>query len=118
MTYCFDIDGTLCSNTEGKYDAAEPNREMIAEVNRLYSEGHTIVMHTARGSTTGLDWRDLTERQLGDWGVKYHALHMGKPTADLYVDDKAINVRDWQANRTDSPERKLDSEATDERRYR
>lgn len=113
MTYCFDIDGTICSNTDGKYEAAEPNREMIAEVNRLYSEGHTIVMHTARGSTTALDWRDFTERQLGDWGVKYHALQMGKPTADFYVDDKAINVRDWQANRYDSPERKQDSGATD-----
>ena len=114
MTYCFDIDGTICSNTEGRYESAEPNREMIAEVNWLYSEGHTIILHTARGSTTGLDWRDLTERQLEDWGVKYHALQMGKPTADFYVDDKAINVRDWQAKRSCPPEKSLDSDVNGE----
>ena len=107
MIYCFDIDGTICSNTDGEYEAGEPNHEMIAEVNRLYSEGHTIVMHTARGSTTGLDWRDLTARQLDDWGVRYHALHMGKPMADIYVDDKAINVEDWKTNQSNLPVKKL-----------
>lgn len=96
LTICFDIDGTLCSNTEGDYDQAEPFLDAIADVNRLYDAGHTILLLTARGSTTGIDWRLLTEKQLADWGVRYHALFMGKPTADLYVDDKAINVSDWR----------------------
>ena len=89
MIYCFDIDGTLCTNTEGDYVNAQPFYEVIAEVNRLFAEGHRILLYTARGSTTGIVWRDLTERQLKEWSINYHALFMGKPTADVYIDDKA-----------------------------
>ena len=96
MTYCFDIDGTLCTNTEGDYEEAMPFQVIISEVNRLFAEGHHIVLQTARGATTGIDWRELTEQQLRAWGVRYHALYMGKPTADVYIDDKAINFADWK----------------------
>ena len=95
MTYCFDIDGTLCTNTEGAYERAEPLPDVIARVNALHAAGHRILLCTARGSTTGIDWRSLTASQLERWGVRYHELHMGKPTADLYVDDKAVNIKDW-----------------------
>lgn len=97
MIYCFDIDGTLCTNTDGEYERAEPHPEVIAKVNTLYDAGHRIVLYTARGSTTEIDWSKLTENQLHSWGVKYHQLVMGKPTAGLYVDDKAMNVKDWLA---------------------
>ena len=96
MILCFDLDGTLCSNTEGAYEGAEPWPTCIAVVNRLYDEGHRIIVHTARGSTTGVDWRAVTLRQLADWGVRYHELVLGKPTADVYIDDKAINADDWR----------------------
>jgi uncharacterized HAD superfamily protein len=96
MTYCFDIDGTLCTNTEGEYHAAEPFRDIIEHVNQLHSAGHHILLYTARGSTTGIDWRETTEAQLRRWHVRYHELVMGKPTADVYIDDKAINFDDWK----------------------
>ena len=95
MIYCFDIDGTLCNNTDGEYERAEPYPEIIAQVNGLYDVGHQIILYTARGSTTGIDWRELTEAQLRSWGVKYHELFLGKPHADVYVDDKAINLHQW-----------------------
>lgn len=98
MIYCFDIDGTLCTNTEGDYTRAEPYLEVIARVNRLFAEGHQILLYTARGATTGIDWRELTECQMQEWKVCYHKLFMGKPTADIYVDDKAINSADWEKN--------------------
>ena len=91
ITYCFDIDGTLCSDTSGAYEEAEPFRDRIAHVNRLFKSGHTIRLFTARGSSTGLDWRATTERQLSSWGVQYHELIMGKPHADLFIDDKACH---------------------------
>ncbi len=97
MTYCFDIDGTLCTNTEGAYEAARPHVDVIVRVNALFDGGHRIILCTARGATTGIDWRSTTERQLKDWGVKFHELWFGKPTADLYVDDKAVNIKDWMA---------------------
>ncbi len=96
MTICFDLDGTLCTNTEGAYEHATPLADAIAQVNRLHAEGHRIIICTARGSTTGIDWRATTERQLTAWGIRYHELWLGKPTADIYVDDKAINAAEWR----------------------
>ncbi len=94
--YCFDIDGTICTNTEGAYEEAIPFGDAIAAVNALYERGHRIYLYTARGSGTGIDWRELTERQMRTWGVRYHLIFMGKPSADIYVDDKTINADAWR----------------------
>jgi uncharacterized HAD superfamily protein len=99
LTYCIDIDGTLCTNTEGDYERAEPISDVIAEINRLHEAGHKILLLTARGSTTAIDWRECTERQLAAWNVRYDQLFFGKPTADVYVDDKAINAHAWARSR-------------------
>lgn len=95
--YSFDIDGTICTFTDGDYEKAIPFREVIKRVNCLYDEGNRVVFYTGRGSSTGIDWRDLTTRQLEEWGVKYHELYMGKPYADLYIDDRAVNTAEWLA---------------------
>ena len=95
MTYCFDLDGTLCSHEED-YAQAKPFEKRIDIVNNLYRDGHIIVIDTARGSTTGIDWFDITESQLKRWGVSYHTLRVGsKIGADVYIDDKAINDKDY-----------------------
>ena len=116
MIYCFDIDGTLCTNTDGDYPDAQPFLDVIAEVNRLFAEGNRIHLHTARGATTGIDWRELTERQLKEWKVDYHALYMGKPPGDVYIDDKAMNFAEWKRSgfRVVLPE--LTDEQPEERR--
>ena len=90
----FDLDGTLCTNTEGDYISASPLEHNIRIVNHLYNEGHYIYIQTARGFTTGIDWRKTTEMQLHSWKVKYHHLFFNKVTADIYIDDKAMNVQD------------------------
>jgi ribonucleotide monophosphatase NagD (HAD superfamily) len=100
MIYCFDIDGTLCSNMHGSYEAAQPFPARIAKVNALREAGHTIYLLTARGSTTGIDWRTVTERQMSEWGVKYDALFLGKPTADIYVDDRGVSDIQWFGDST------------------
>ena len=92
-TYIFDIDGTICTNTNGAYESAEPFEDVIEKINNLYDDGNTIKMMTARGSQTGIDWTEITEVQLSEWGVKYHELIMNKkPHGDVFVDDKAINA--------------------------
>ncbi|MFN4276624.1 MAG: hypothetical protein ACK4FJ_09995 [Ferrovibrio sp.] len=95
MIYCFDIDGTLCTNTYGAYEKAEPWPDRIAIVNALYDQGHTIKLFTARGTTTGIDWRAVTEAQMSRWGVRYHQLILGKPEADIFIDDRAFNSETW-----------------------
>lgn len=95
MIYCFDIDGTICSLTDGNYADATPYLRRIETVNRLYDEGNKIIFFTARGSTTGIDWTDVTAAQLKEWGAKYHELHLGKPHYDIYVGDKAFNDKEY-----------------------
>ena len=96
MIYCFDLDGTICRDTQGDYRQATPYPEIVAAVNRLRCEGHQILIFTARGAGTGTDWKDVTQRQLAEWGVTYDRLHFGKPPADVYVDDKAVNIAEFR----------------------
>ena len=91
MIYYVDIDGTICCNTQGKYHEAIPYNSRIEKINKLYDEDHTIVYWTARGSSTGIDWTELTKKQLKEWGVKHHSVVMKKPHFDLYICDKSIN---------------------------
>ena len=42
---------------------------------------------------------ELTEKQLKDWGCKYHELIMGKPHADFFIDDKGINSDEFFLNK-------------------
>jgi hypothetical protein len=88
-TICFDLDNTLCSQ-ELKYENAKPFITRINMVNSLYDEGNIIIILTARGMGTGIDWEEKTKIQLEKWGLKYDSLHLTKPPADIYIDDKAM----------------------------
>jgi len=94
-TFCFDIDGVIATIVPGnRYDLAEPQHENINLVNQLHEQGHQIILYTARGSLTGIDWTEVTHNQLNTWGVKYHELMFGKPAADYYIDDKLVSI-EW-----------------------
>lgn len=95
-TYCFDLDLTLCLTEGTDYHSSKPIPERIRRVNELYDEGHKIIILTARGSMSGIDFYDLTKSQLSSWGMRYHSLQLGKPAADYYVDDKAVNSEDFE----------------------
>ena len=91
MILYVDIDETICRyEGERNYPDALPIEKNIEKINDLYDSGNTVVYWTARGTTTGLDWRDVTEKQFSKWGVKYHELKFGKPNYDLFIDDKNI----------------------------
>ena len=102
MNYCFDLDGTICNtpiiNDKPAYHEANPIPFMVEQVNRLFDEGHKIIIMTARGRGSGKNWTAWTIKQLDMWGVKYHELEpmFHKPTADLFIDDKGINVEEWK----------------------
>lgn len=96
MIYFIDIDDTICTLSGSmQYETARPIPKAIAKVNRLFEEGHRIVFWTARGTKSGIDWRQLTEAQLLSWGVQYHELRFGKPVYDIFIDDKNMNSEDW-----------------------
>jgi hydroxymethylpyrimidine pyrophosphatase-like HAD family hydrolase len=107
MKYVFDIDGTICDkNKNDDYDKSYPFLERIRKINKLYDDGHYIVFFTARGmgrhnNNAALAIRDfysLTEKQLSNWNVKHHQLILGKPSGDLYIDDKGIKDGDFFTN--------------------
>jgi capsule biosynthesis phosphatase len=101
--YCFDIDGTICTNTWGKYEEAVPFFDRIEKVNKLYDDGHYIIYFTARGmgvcdgniSKAYKMWFDMTSKQLNQWGCKFNELLLGKPNADYYIDDKGISDKNF-----------------------
>ena len=105
MNYCFDLDGTICDtpskDSKPLYQESNPIPFMVEQVNRLFDEGNKIIIMTARGRGSGKNWTDWTIKQLDMWGVKYHELEpmFHKPTADLFVDDKGINVEEWKKTR-------------------
>ena len=45
---------------------------------------------------SGINWRELTEKQLKEWGAKYHQLRLDKPSYDVFIDDKTLNTLDWE----------------------
>jgi hypothetical protein len=98
-TYMVDIDETICytPTVEGRrdYKNSVPYPSRIAAINKLYDDGNIIQYWTARGSSSGIDWTDFTQKQLTQWGCKFHSCRCGKPSYDIWVDDKAINDKDF-----------------------
>lgn len=98
MKYVIDLDGTLCVSKDSDYLNSEPITERIARVNDFFLAGNNVVIYTARGMETfngdvkkaNEVWKQHTENQLRDWNLHYTKLILGKPSADFYVDDKAV----------------------------
>lgn len=94
-TAVIDIDGVICE--EGptfERSFARPVCGARADIDRLAENGYRIVLHTARS------WSEfaVTERWLHDHGIYYDALVMGKPVADIVVDDRAVKSLEEAVN--------------------
>lgn len=106
MTYIFDIDGTICYTIDSNYEMSKPYIDRIEKINKLYDEGNTIIFQTARGMGRSdnspneaiLAFEKFTKIQLEEWGVKHHGLFLGKPSGDIYIDDKGMKDDDFFAN--------------------
>lgn len=90
MIIYIDIDNTITKTQNTDYNNAIPLTDRISIINQLYNEGHTIVYWTARGSKSGIDYKELTKIQLQNWKCLYSELKFDKPVYDLFIDDKAI----------------------------
>ena len=102
---CFDLDNTLCKTIGSNYKLSRPFDEKIKFVNYLKKKGFYIKIFTSRFmgrnkekvSKARKQGYIFTKRQIKSWGLKYHELIMGKPSYDIYVDDKCYNVKDnWK----------------------
>lgn len=103
LTYCIDIDNTICYTKDRDYTNSKPILSRIDHINHLYDNGSIIKYFTARGMGRFNDSRKrasnefykLTQNQLASWGCKYHSLILGKPSADFYIDDKNLNFLEF-----------------------
>ncbi len=101
-----DVDETICFfPNKRQYDQAEPSKENIAKINKMYDEGWYVVYWTARGGSQksislGRCYYEFTWRQLESWGCRFHDLSTGykgkyiKPACDLVIDDKAKRIEE------------------------
>jgi len=98
-TICFDIDNVICkTNAENDYSKSKPIKKNIKVINETYKKGFNIILYTARymgrcnGNLAKVEKKikPLTVKQLKKWGVKYHKIYFGKPSFDLFIDDKSL----------------------------
>ena len=107
IVFCFDLDNTLCVSKKKRsnYFNSKPKKKAIKIVNKLYDTGHIIKIYTARYMGRNNDKLKLkkslyikTFKQLKKWDVKFHKLILSKPSADIYIDDKAYGYSNtWQS---------------------
>ena len=98
-TICFDIDNVICrTNFKKEYSKSKPIKKNIKLINEIYNEGYNVILYTARymGRFNGniskvkKEIKPLTIKQLNKWGVKYNKIYFGKPSFDLFIDDKSL----------------------------
>lgn len=99
--FCFDLDGTLVTTPRvlGDYSTVKPIHRTIAYLQHLHSQGHCIIIYTARRMRTHhgnvgkvvADIGKTTMDTLKEFRIPYDELVFGKPYADLYIDDKAVS---------------------------
>jgi hypothetical protein len=95
MKIYVDIDNTICKTEGNDYINSKPIFENIEKINKLYSEGHTIVYWTARGAVSKIDYTELTSNQLIEWGCRFSDLKMNtKPSYDLLICDKTKRIEE------------------------
>ena len=97
IRWCFDLDNTLVYTNGSDYENSTPIPEAIEKVRKYKRRGDHIIIMTARGSGSKKDQRELTAKQLEEFGIPFDQLIVGlKPGGvDYFVDDKAINALDW-----------------------
>lgn len=97
-TICFDIDGVICKTIKSNYKSSKPIKKNIKTINNFYKKGYIVKIFTARCMGRNFDnikkaekdIKTITINQLQNWNVNYHKIFFGKPSYDLFVDDKSL----------------------------
>jgi len=86
-----DMDGVLCEGEFWGEGEPEPILKNIEYFNSLYKKGGHIIIYTARQPR----YYSLTQTWLDKYEVMYHGIAMMKKIgADIYIDNKALNISD------------------------
>jgi len=102
LRVCFDLDNTLVTHPtiSGDYTSVLPIQRNIDFLKFLKQLGHTIIIYTARRMKTHsgnvgaiiADIGKITLDTLDKFSIPYDEIHFGKPYAQFYIDDLAVNA--------------------------
>ncbi len=105
MRICIDIDGVIADfkNPGEAYSECKLIEGAKENIQQLFSNGHYIILFTARHMKTCNGNAALTVSKIGkitlDWldkhKIPYNEIHFGKPWADVYIDDNALRFSCW-----------------------
>jgi capsule biosynthesis phosphatase len=100
LRICLDLDDTInyCKKPEEEYGNEEPQERAVEVIRKWKSQGHYIIIQTARHmNTCNGNVGQVVARQglttlewLNKYNVPFDELWFGKPHADVFIDDKAI----------------------------
>ena len=105
MIIAIDFDNTIVK-TENLYDIQYTMPNARAMINRLYDEGHTIIINSCRSGQFEGDLYNHVKKE----GIKYHYINCNLPSAieefgmdcrkiaaDIYIDDRNLGgiPEDW-----------------------
>jgi hypothetical protein len=105
--FCFDLDNVICSTNKNHYLKSKPIKKTINIVNQLYKNGYTIKIFTSRYMGRNNEnvkkaisnGYKMTASQLKKWKVNYNYLIFGKPSFDVFLDDKSFNFKkNWHSS--------------------
>jgi len=93
-----DIDGTICEEKptfEKCLAKIKPGAKEF--IKKLKLDGNFIILYTARS------WSEynMTKDWLSKNNISYDLLMCGKPTYDIWIDDRAIKFLNWDSLKTD-----------------
>ena len=87
-----DIDGVIAEPLDEKYRhqywLSKPVSDMIEKVNKLYEGKYVVIYYTGRAPK----YYEETFAWLVKHGCKFHALRMGKVSADWFIDDRNTEI--------------------------
>ena len=95
---CFDLDNTICITNKNDYKNAIPIKKSIKFINFLKGKGFYIKIFTSRYMGRSKENKILAKKRgynftkslLDKWSLKYNELIFGKPSYDIFVDDKML----------------------------
>lgn len=106
MRICIDIDGTIAElrNKTNYYHELKPIEGAVESIKKLHEEGHYIILYTARNMETYMGnmgkilafQGPVLFKWLEKYEIPYDEIYFGKPSADVYIDDKGLKFESWK----------------------
>ncbi len=105
MRIVIDLDGVICpiKKPNQTYSDLKPLPGAVERLRELKEAGHYIIIMTARHMATCESNIGRVMKKMGkltfDWldyyDIEYDEVYFGKPTGELYIDDRAIRFTEW-----------------------